>query len=62
MTRTDDTLTAEYIDNTWTVIDSEGGRWWPDEQTERNTGLSHDPAQFIVSICRDDPARGEWKS
>ena len=61
MTYTDDNLTADYADNIMTVIDADGGRWWPSEEAAAVIDGSSDPEWTAVRICRDEPMRGEWR-
>lgn len=58
----DETLTAEFRDDSWTVVDSDGGRWWPDDETAEEIEASDDPAAEAVRICDTEPMRGTWKS
>ncbi len=55
-----ETLTAEHLTDGWTVIDPDGGRWWPDENAKAEVEDSEDPAEAIVTICTTAPARGRW--
>jgi hypothetical protein len=53
-------LFAEELGDGWTVVDPEGGRWWPDAATAADIAGSDDPATTAVASCRMYPARGTW--
>jgi hypothetical protein len=55
-------LKAELLSDGWTVIDTDGGRWWPDNDAEKEILEADDPAAKAVEICDIDPSRGEWLS
>ena len=57
-----DALTAIDSVHGWSVVDAEGGRWWPDEDTAELIAGSADPAATALRICRDMPTRGHWSS
>ena len=55
-------LTASLRNNTWTVTDSNGGVWWPNDPTAAEIAASTDAAATAVRICDTQPTRGEWRS
>jgi hypothetical protein len=65
MTQTDDntseTLCAEHLANGWSVVDPDGGRWWPDTDTAAEIATADDPAAAAVRICTETPTRGQWR-
>jgi len=54
------TLRAEVRHDTWTVVDPEGGRWWPNASVSAELTDAEDPAAEVVRICTETPLRGEW--
>jgi hypothetical protein len=56
------TLTATVSDDRWSVVDSEGGRWWPDAAARAEIEASDTPATTAVRICDSEPMRGTWHS
>jgi hypothetical protein len=56
------TLSAENNIHGWYVDDSDGGRWWPDDEAQEEIQRNDDPAARAVALCRDEPMRGEWVS
>lgn len=59
---TTETLTAELRHDVWTVADSEGGRWWPNEAAAAEIAASADPAAAAVRMCDEQTDRGEWRA
>ena len=55
-------LTAETRDDTITVVDSEGGRWWPNEDAEAEIEAADDPEATAIRICESQPMRGVWRT
>ena len=62
MTSTTDTLSADTLDDTIVVRDSEGGVWWPSDEAVEEITASSAPEQTAPRICRDEPMRGEWRA
>lgn len=60
MTTTTTTLTAEQLTYGWTVLDPEGGRWWPSEEAAAEIEAAADPAAEAVRIATQEPMRGTW--
>lgn len=61
MTTTDGiTLTSVQRNNTWCVLDSDGGVWWPSLEAEEEIDRAEDPAMAVVRMCADEPMRGSW--
>ena len=56
------TLVAERQADGWSVVDPEGGRWWPNEATAEEIESAEDPAAKAVEICDREPMRGQWHS
>ncbi len=56
------TLSAVENHYGWSVVDSNGGRWWPSESAEVEIDDSDDPAAAAVAMCWTEPMRGEWLS
>jgi len=56
-----DSLFADYLDGCWSVVDMEGGRWWPDADTAAEIAMADDPAAAAVRICTETPMRGQWR-
>ena len=54
------TFTAEEFHGSWSVRDSRGGVWWPDDAASSEIEASSDPAAEAVRICREAPYLGEW--
>ena len=46
----------------WSVVDEDGGRWWPDSAVDVALAKSDDPGAEIVRICDEQPMRGAWKA
>ncbi len=55
-------LTAEHTTYGWSVIDADGGIWWPGDDAETEIEASDDPAAEAVRIAGERPMRGEWRS
>lgn len=53
-------LIAETLDNTITVRDLDGGRWWPSEEALDEIRASADPEAEALRICDEEPTRGRW--
>lgn len=53
-------LYAELLADGWSVVDPDGGRWWPDESAAREILASDDQAAAAVRIAREEPMRGKW--
>ena len=49
-------LKADRTDNTLTVIDSDGGRWWPTNDATDEIDSAQDPAAVAVAMCAAAPA------
>ena len=58
----DDTLTVDGSLETWSVTDSNGGRWWPSDEAEIAINAASSPADEALRICTAEPMRGEWHS
>jgi len=52
-------LRAEKNDHGWSVIDPDGGRWWPDPSVD--VGLGQSAASEVVRICESEPSLGVWQ-
>jgi hypothetical protein len=55
------TMTAEQLTNGWTVIDEDGGQWWPSEEAIAQINSASNPEAEALRICEEDPMRGTWK-
>lgn len=55
-------LTADYCDETWTVLDEAGGRWWPNDEAKADIASSDDPGAAAIRMAETQPMRGEWHS
>ena len=55
------TMTTEYNDSTITVIDSEGGVWWPNEEAQAEIDASENPKAAAIQMAEEQPMRGTWK-
>ncbi len=56
----DDTLHADETTDGWTVVDSNGGRWWPHDDESEAIARSANPAVTVLALCRQEPTRGTW--
>lgn len=54
-------LIAEMTDDTMTVRDEDGGRWWPSDEALDEINASDDPEAAALRICEKEPMRGVWK-
>lgn len=54
------TLYAEQNIYGWSVIDPEGGRWWPHEEAQSEITASEDPATTAIEVCMTQVMRGDW--
>ena len=54
-------LIAELTDGKWTVRDTDGGRWWPNDAAAEEIDLADDPKQAAVAMCEAHPMTGEWR-
>ncbi len=52
---------AEQLTGGWSVVDEEGGRWWPDEEAAAQIDASSNPESEALRICEEEPMRGTWK-
>ncbi len=52
---------AERMGFVWTVLDSDGSRWWPSDEVIAELDRSDDPARDVVWICIEAPTRGHWR-
>jgi hypothetical protein len=52
---------AQQNEGIWTVIDPQGGCWWPDEDAAAEIDASADPAATAIRIAMEAPMRGEWR-
>lgn len=55
-------LRAERTDDTWTVVDPSGGRWWPEPALSAELEEATEPQDQIVRVCQREPMRGTWRS
>lgn len=55
-------LTPELYSDGWCVSDSDGGRWWPDEEAQAEILAADDPGAAAVRMCDEEPMRGRWSS
>jgi hypothetical protein len=53
-------MKTEYNDNTLTVIDEDGGIWWPSEEAQEEIEASENPELAAMLICEYQPMRGRW--
>lgn len=53
-------LITETLDNTITVRDLDGGRWWPSAEALDEIRASADPEAAALRICEEEPTRGRW--
>jgi len=44
------------------VEDTEGGVWWPNDDTQAEIQAASDPKAKAIEICNAAPTRGEWAS
>jgi len=56
-----DTLTAEENTYGFRVEDSEGGVWWPNEETAEIINAAPNPAAMAIRIAACDPSAGTWR-
>lgn len=61
MTNTNN-LAVQIMDGAYTVLDLEGGRWWPSAESVLEIEASEDPAGAAILICLDAPMRGRWSA
>jgi hypothetical protein len=47
--------------NTMTVIDEDGGQWWPSEEAIAQINSASNPEAETLRICEEEPMRGTWK-
>lgn len=52
---------AQELANGWTVVDPDGGRWWPDAAAQAEIAAAPDPARAAVRMCKSSPGRGVWQ-
>lgn len=48
--------------DSWSVEDTDGGRWWPNEEGERLIQERGDDEAAAISVCDEFPLLGEWHS
>lgn len=44
----------------WSVVDVNGGIWWPSDEAHKEIVQSPDPAAKAIQVCRAQPMRGTW--
>lgn len=44
----------------WSVIDENGGRWWPDAEAAEKIEASDDPAETAIEMVLFGSAHGQW--
>jgi hypothetical protein len=54
------TLIAEIRHKTWTVTDTEGGVWWPNDEASAQINAADNPEAEAVRIANTEPMRGTW--
>tara|TARA_R110000751_G_scaffold41061_1_gene96703 strand:- start:138 stop:461 length:324 start_codon:yes stop_codon:yes gene_type:complete len=54
------TFTAEELHGSWSVRDSRGGVWWPNDDASAEIEADRDPATEAVRICREESFMGAW--
>jgi hypothetical protein len=54
------TLIAEMRHKTWTVTDTEGGVWWPNDEASAQINAADNPEAEAVRIANTEPMRGTW--
>jgi hypothetical protein len=59
-TNTNTNLTAENSTYGWSVIDADGGRWWPSDEAQALIDAAADPAAEAVRMCEEQPTLGRW--
>lgn len=57
---TETSLQAEKLTDGWTVVDDEGGRWWPNAAAMDQIENADDQGEEAVRICTEEPMRGTW--
>jgi len=55
-------ITDDGCINQWTVLDSDGGRWFPSDEADEEIAASDDPGAAAIRICETEPMRGVWNS
>ena len=53
-------LYAQRLTAGWSVVDPQGGRWWPSDEAAAEIETAEDPAATAIRICEDAPHRGKW--
>lgn len=56
----EESLFAEHSIDGWSVVDPNGGRWWPNDAATEEIDASDDPEQTALDICDNAPTRGTW--
>lgn len=57
-----DNLQTKTLHDTITVVDPDGGIWWPSDEARTDIERSTNPAETALRICREQPMRGVWRS
>ena len=53
------TLAADTLHGILTVLDSDGGRWWPSADAQAEIAAASNPEAAAVEMCKTSPDRGE---
>lgn len=53
-------MNAQVNDGIWTVVDPDGGIWWPSDEAAEEIAASADPESTAIRIATDEPMRGTW--
>lgn len=56
------TLIPETRHGVMTVLDTDGGRWWPSDEALAEIEASDDPEATALRICENEPMRGQWRN
>ena len=56
------TLYARLMDGKWTVEDTAGGIWWPNDAASAEIARASDPEQTTLDMCANDPMSGIWRN
>lgn len=55
------TMQAEIRDGQYTVTDSDGGVWWPNEDAQKEIQDADAPEDAALALCLVHPMSGVWK-
>ena len=54
-------LQANLTNDGWSVTDTAGGTWWPNQEASEVIKSAADPAATAMMVCEHQPMRGEWR-